>query len=267
MKLFPRLPLIDGKALADEYGLLDAVALERRPIPDLAFARYAPTGGTRVGIEELQQLRRDIESCALAAGYPTVSKGGFQRFDCEVAVLLANRELPVGEMIRAETWAWIACLLVPHIVRWRFGKVDKQTTASRFAGTLQRNAIGRLWLRSFVLDEGAEAKDRWELVRGVSEDAAVALLERPRVASDRRMARAIIRQWLRLKRGGTQELEQVQRSAMKALRVAALVREFVVLDDASLEVTIHNAFESVVDSMKSATTAVHLGVEHQQRDS
>jgi len=199
-----------------------------------------------VSLRELLGFRSQLDALAAGAGWPGESQTGRQQFDREVATWLGGLSLPPGEMLRAETWTWFTVHLVPHLVRWRFPGAAGATSIERFAGPIQRNLLGRLWLRGWVLDQGETSPERWSLARAMSEDAAVAILERTTLASDHRIARAIATRWLHAKTEGVREADGLLREAIKRVRVLAVVRNLSVLNDEALAFAIRTSFEEAL---------------------
>src|SRR6185503_18601647 len=85
--------------------------------------------------------------------------------------------------------------------------------------------------------------DRWALARSISEDGAVAVFERTVVASDHRLARAIVTLWGEYKARGCPEMESMLRRVMKRQRVLTVTMETMAMDDASLVDMVTNSFE------------------------
>jgi hypothetical protein len=243
MQLYPRLHLSNAGALASAFQGIEPTALRRCQPPPLSGQRFAPTGGHRVTDVELRGLRQGLDSIADAAGFPADTLAARQQFDRGAARLLGLADLPPGEMLRPETWAWIAVHLVPHLVQWRFGARDARTITERFAGSLQRNAIGRLWFRAWVFDRGPEHTNRFELIERLTEDACVAILERTTIASDHRLAKLLVHQWLRRKSEEQAGAEELLRETAKRIRVLAVVQELSVLDSNEVELAVGEALE------------------------
>lgn len=217
------------------------VQLRSAPLPNLDGAQFAPTGGSRIQVGALLALRSKLDEILDDVGFPESTLPARQRFDREVMVHLGELSWPPGEMLRAEVWAWIAVRLVPHAIAWRFMGRDGSVTMERFAGSIHRNALGRLWLRSWVLDDRGTA-DRWSLATALTEDAAVALLERASLAADHRLARAIVRCWIDLQRSGVPDLEGLLRGAMKRIRVMVAMLEPLAMSDDATNQLVHSAF-------------------------
>jgi hypothetical protein len=248
MRLYPRLHLSHASALASAFDGIDPAVLRAQCPPGVSGQRFAPTGGRRVADSELHSLRRALDGAADAAGFPSRTLTARQVFDRQVAKLLGEARLPPGEMLRAETWAWIAVHLVPHLVQWRFGGTDAITASERFAGSVQRNAIGRLWLRAWVFDRGLEHPGRFDLVDLLTEDASVAILERTTIASDHRLAQRLAEHWLKRREEARTNAEDLLREAAKRIRVLAVVQELAVLEDGEID----SAIDDILDDTAAA---------------
>lgn len=254
MRLYPRLHLAHAAAIASSFAGKEPIALRASPLPPLSGERFAPTGGRRVSEAELDQLRRDLDAVADAAGFPADTLLARQHFDRQVSRFLGAADLPPGEMLRAETWAWIAVHLVPHLVQWRFGGTDGTAAVERFAGPLQRNAIGRLWYRGWVFDAGPGHPRRFDLLDHLPEDATVAILERTTIASDHRLARVLAECWVRHRDEAPSQAEALLRQSAIRVRVAAVVLELAVLDDGHLG----EAIERVLSETASVLAAAQV---------
>lgn len=258
MQLFPRIPLLRARALLAALHDRSPEHLGRAPVPTLDGAQFASTGGNRVPLSSLLAIRSRIDEILDDVGFPASTLAARQRFDRDVMVHLGELSLPAGEMLRAEVWAWLTIRLVPHAVAWRFMGRDGSVSTERFAGSIHRNALGRLWLRSWVLDDPG-SPDRWSLATALTEDAAVALLERASLAADHRLARSIVRCWLEWQRSGTPELEALLRGAMKRIRVMVTMIEPLAMSDCSMNELVRSAFTREHRARTSARLAAHQG--------
>lgn len=230
---FPRLAAAKATRIIAAREGMSLSELEDLRLPDLETEQFAPTGPPRVSVEYLLSVRERLSLLAREAGYPQRLDLG--RFDSAAAVYLAELDLPVGQVIRSDTWAWMTVFLVPHLVQWRWGKANRCASLSRYSGILQRNALGRLWFRAYVMREPGEAP--WSTLQLVNEDAHVAILERTSISRDHRLARAIVAAWHERGRG-----EDALRDAMVRIRVELLLRDVSELSDASLRDLILSAF-------------------------
>lgn len=241
MSRLPRLPPAVAKAILvsrDGFGLTELSALQW---PDTAHERFAATGGPKVTVADVAGLREELDRLARNAGYPERTLAARQIFDRTVAVMLAALPFGEGEMLRAEVWSWICVNVAPHIVQWRFGATDRPATWQRSAGSLVRNAFGRLWLRGRVFDRGPGDPDRWGLVCRISEDASVAILERTAMAADRRLARALGEVWLSARGEGPAADEKLRQAAIR-VRIGSALLETAAFAPDELDHFIRSAF-------------------------
>lgn len=242
MRRFPRLSPARAKALLAERSGLDVARLRGLSPPAMDHEKFSATGLQRISRNDLAKLRDEVDVVAAEAGYPGPSQAARQKFDRDVAVRLASMDLPSGEMLRPDVWAWLAMHLFPHLVQWRFGKEDGAIAEERFLGIVQRNALGRLWLRGRVFDRGGQDSDqRWGLAKAISEDASVAILERTSLASDWRLARALGEAWLQAREDGLAADQMLRRVAIK-VRIKFAYSELGILTDEGLQMFIRDLF-------------------------
>ena len=252
IRRFPRIKASRVEHVLAGLEMIPLASLERRQPPDLGREQFAPTGPSKVSLSELSALRTALDAVAKDAGYPSFDDHARRRFDRGATRLLGEYGLPEDEMLRADTWAWIAIHLVPHLVRWRWQKDDGIVTSVRYCGIVQRNAIGRLWYRAYVLDQGSEHADRWALADAVTEDAAMNILERTTIASDRRLSRSIMRHCIRS--AGQPGMESRLREGLIRVRIEAVLRELAVLDDLQLDAVVDRALSAPSELDNQAST-------------
>jgi len=235
------LPLPRARALAEAFADRSVDELKAGSWPVDPAGLFAPTGGMPVDKDTIRRLRRELEAIATAAGYPNMGgQAGKSQFDSQVLRLLADFPIAVGEALRAEMWAWVAVVLVPHLVRWRWPVKDEKFRIERFAGPLVRNALGRLWYQGFILDRGKDHVDRWTFSDELTADQVVALLERPSLAASRKTAVAVGKHWAGVPQ--PRRKEELFRQAMKTLLVRAGVQSLDVLDAESIEKVVDECF-------------------------
>lgn len=156
MRLYPRLPHRVARQLAREVAALPLEELERRSALSHKAQWFTPTGGNRVAEAELTELRDRLRDLARWRGYPApLNRNARRYFDAELAVFLHTRlGVSPAEAAHGEIWAFMGCVLLPELVRWRFpGDEAGKRYLERFLGLARgiRNLYGRTWWRAEVL--------------------------------------------------------------------------------------------------------------------
>lgn len=213
--LLPRLDALSvDQCLQDIDRLIDHARLpltvDRLP----ATTGWGAIGGAQITLPELRGVRETVLEAARSCGFPERgSTADRARFDVVATAALSGCScLEGGEADRDDAWAFIATILLPDVVAWRF----TGRSAERFHGGV-RNTFQRLWMRCWALDRGPErGAERWQLVEQLTEDALVQLTERPSIGSDSRLARAIAEAWVAT-------AEQVGRARMEAVMRIAII--------------------------------------------
>ena len=209
---------------------------------------YAASGGHR-SPELAAEMGKEIRSISESSGFPdNSSQVARSRFDRSVAICLgSDTHIDTGEALRDDVWAYIATVVLPDVVAWRFPDIAPH----RYHGGV-RNALQRLWVRGKVLDLGGEPSRRWRLVNALSEDAAVQIFERASIAGNRRLATAVAEQWLQTATDiGRGRMEPVMRSATKLVRLRNEVVDLGSLDDGELEEFVGAAFRQAVEACET----------------
>lgn len=185
MILFPLLPHHISVELACLARSASVLSLADSAAPEHPACEYTPTGGARVTPTALNKLRGDLLELALAAGYPSpASQQRAAAFDSEAALVLWE-QMPIApaEAAKGAVWEFLSCVLLPDIVRWRFGGTGGATTPLERFLSGRRNVFQRLWWRAFLLaPRVAGTPHLRELLRALGEDELVQLMERPSLA-------------------------------------------------------------------------------------
>ena len=229
MNLFPRLPLSRARTLADELSRMPRSELRERSASSDDSEIFAPIGGQKVDRDAIARIQTVVRLKADAADSdrdaPEAAK---RRFDYEVAMLL-HEEMGISphEASQLGVWAFLACIVLPDVVRWRFpGEGDTPTRPERFLGGARglRNTFGRLWWRAYAFSD-PDHVDRWHLVRQLLEDQAVAILERPTIAGYPPLARAVLTRTLASGIGdrGISRQDAIRDLSKRLRRLAAVV--------------------------------------------
>jgi hypothetical protein len=240
--LFPRLDgLTVDQCLENLDQFIEAasrtITVERMP-PGTSFAA---SGGSQIEPASLAELRSLIVDAARQCGFP--DRGSVDdraRFDFLASVALAEFEqLKGGEADRDDVWAFIATILLPDVVAWRF----IARSPERFHGGV-RNTFQRLWMRMWALDGGEDAGTaRWALMEQLTEDALVQLTERPSLGANRALSRAIASAWIvTAERVGRSRMQDVMRSAIIDVRIRNEIQLLDVLAHEELEAQVRRFF-------------------------
>lgn len=215
--LFPRLDRLAVDQLVEALGHShrdERLARFANSVPETV--RYGAVGGLQVPNEVLQRMRSELRSIhEEIVGLNLDAQGSRARFDEQCAIYLSTlEELHSGEALRDDVWAYIASCLVPELTFWRFG-----LTADRFHGGV-RNTFQRLWMRGRAFDRGEGLPERWQLLRQLTEDAMVAITERPSIGGDTILALAVAEAWSRAATKYTRaRMESIMRKAIIGIRL------------------------------------------------
>ncbi len=141
------------------------------------------------------------------------------------------------EASHEEVWSYLTCCWLLDIAVWRFGS---EADERRYIGNVNRNTFRRMWWRAEIL--GPEI----DLTR-LGEDELVNIMERPTIAADRRLARAVAVEFLRrVETGGVPERMQLMREAMKRLLRLTPFVAFTALDAVEVDAIIAETFDTAV---------------------
>lgn len=253
--LLPRLSRLGVSRLMAElgtdYSFDDALAFVN---DHASLSSFAASGGVRehrVAEEIAATIRKTAEGC----GFPTLSgQTGRAKFDRDAAIALASfGSLASGEGLRDDVWAYLTTVLLPDVVRWRFESKSQE----RFSGGV-RNALQRLYMRASALDLGPEASvDRWRLLRALTEDAHVAIFERPLIGGNRVLAKAIAHGWAQAAASESKgNMEDIMRCAIKLLRLRYQIVDLGVLEDQELADTVASVFKDAAAQVAQVAEVV-----------
>jgi hypothetical protein len=181
--LYPRLP--QHVALSAAENLIRHSPVELSDVWGTTHeaVTFAPTGGNRITPKSLELLRAAVLALSQKYGYPTApSKNAARTFDVDCGILLhETMHLHPSEASHNEVWSFLACILLPDVVRWRF---DDSNDTMHYVGRergMRRHALGRLWWRAYLAHN-----PRWEkpygLLRLLNEDDFVQITERSSIA-------------------------------------------------------------------------------------
>jgi hypothetical protein len=206
---------------------------------------FAPSGGTRAAADIIVGIAKRLRSIAADCGFPSSDDADARgRFDRLAARALATiPELRSGESLRDDVWAFIATVLAPDLTAWRFPDPARE----RFGGGV-RNIFQRLWMRGRILDRGEEEPERWKLVESHSEDAMVQIFERPSIAGNERLARAIAEAWTdTAEKVGRSQMEDLMRRATRLIRLRNEIVDLSFLPEGDLVAEVESAFRMAAE--------------------
>ncbi len=247
--LLPRLTSLGVSNILEAAGSSPLTSAAAKSILNdgASMLSFAASGGNRS--EELaESVGGAIREIALQSGFPdNSSQVARSKFDHETAVYLASHpDLCTGESLRDDVWSYVATVVAPDIVSWRF----PDRAPHRFEGGV-RNAFQRLWSRGTVLDRGARHEDRWGLVRALSEDAAVQIFERASIGGNRPLAIALAEGWVRkAAKIGRGNMEQVMRRTTKLIRLRNEIVDLGGLSESELGVVVATCFDLAWESIE-----------------
>lgn len=237
VNLLPRVDVRTVKHLTDQY-LKDGVPNDFISIDSV---KYAPSGGSRIPEHALKSIRNNVLSVCVKYGYPnnfSISNRGYLESELAEVFSVAFSE-SAADALRNDCWAFVAAVLLPDVVSWRFSGIKRE----RFEGGV-RNAFQRIYMRSIALDRGPSHKDRWGLIRDLSEDALVQITERPSIGANPVIARNVAEGWLRaVKLHGTSSMESRMRRAIIRLRINNVLQLFPLLSSEEQVEIVDNVFK------------------------
>lgn len=252
MYLYPRLPTHIASLRAKNYCSNSVDDLRKQSQLKHPAASYAPTGGNRVNEELLGQIQRKVRVLASENGYPSrITLADRQLFDAECAILLYEKMgLTPSEAANLGVWAFMTCVLLPDIVRWRFPGNKGKTDSERFIGSRsgwRRNTFGRLWWRAYLLHLPQE-KLSYRLLYALNEDELVQITERPSLAGSPMLARQIAMSFLQITESSNSRRE-LMRDGVKRIRRLLPIISFDLLDGEMLRDIIDETFELSLKSL------------------
>jgi hypothetical protein len=254
-----------------EHSVASAAALEKSSDYQHDAAIYAPVGGSRVPKQVLVGIRESIAGIARSCGYPsTLNRKAAREFDARAAEALhRNMAISPHEASAATVWQFMACVMLPHVVRWRFPGRSAVTVPERFLGG-PRNTFQRLWWRAEILRDESVAAKPYHLLSRLNEDELVQLMERPMLAGDRMLTRRIASVFLEsadpaLSRDVLPESRRMvlMRDVQKRIMRLTSILDFAVLNDSELREVIEPAIH---DSLKFIRKAPEGSAETQAYD-
>lgn len=240
MRLYPRID--DSPALRDLAASLSCGGVEHCRQQRGHWhngAWFGPAGGDQIGPDQLKSLADALTQVAEDHGYPEPLRRETKAIDIDMSIALFKQmEITPVEATAGGIWNFLACVVVPDLVAWRWPGKEEQA-----AGMVQldrwlvgrrwyRHALGRLWWRACMFSDPA-AQDPWHLMRQLQEDEFIQLLERPHLAGHREAVLALVRSML----GAFKAHPNLNRGELMRIAAKRLLRLGAVIDLDALDQT------------------------------
>lgn len=247
--LYPRLPASTAAALYEqrrgefEDGLTTPLrnhgALEH---PDQTMAA---TGGAPVPVETLQVVQARFRALLDDCGWPAKrTEPGRQRFDAEGSrILHETMSIIPADAGAAGVWTFMSLVLLPEAAPWRWPTWNQQRFLEH-----PRNTFRSLYWRGFIL--GTEEGGRLQIL---GEDEITAIIERPSLSANPRVARAIYEPYLQIRDhlGGASPMFLMRDYAKRLRRITAFV-DLDGQDDAGLAALCSELLQDSLDAFEVA---------------
>ena len=185
MLVYPRLPNDRALELLEGLrglGLEDLRLRSQLSHPDLTFY----TAGATASEAKLREVRDSVQAVLNDLGFPRPARGrrgdaAASRFD-QILPGLLHRTMDIvpADAANEGVWSFLSLVLLPDAAAWRYPDMHPD----RMTGH-RRNVFRRLWWRAEVLGAGP-----LDPPARLGEDQLVAVMERPTIGGDRRLARS-----------------------------------------------------------------------------
>lgn len=209
IQYFPRIDEYSAIKITEELihkSVAEASVMAAVSHPD---AYYYPTASVQVSESTLREFRREVMKVAEELNFPnTLNPERARKLDQKLSGILFNKlDLIPAEAANPEVWNFLTLVVLPDISKWRFPNEKKILDYNRWLGE-DRNVLRKLWWREATLGN--------DLNRHLGEDEAVGIMERPLLAGQTNVARAMVKALLKVE----EEFPGTARS--KLLRVGAV---------------------------------------------
>ncbi|MFF5971750.1 DUF6339 family protein [Streptomyces sp. NPDC012769] len=248
--LYPRLLNQEAHRLFEEYRDLSISELTERVTYAHPSAVYVATGGDRVSVERLKELRRAVVELAERGGFPDASvRTRNAEFDLALAALLhGEMGMVPAEAASRDVWAFLALAVLPDVAYWRYPRPPKD----RVLGTdLTRHVFGRLWWRAQLV-HSSDTSDPYGALKILGEAAFDQIYaRRSALGGSPHMVRAILRVWNGLDLKGLNERETLRDFLKRLLRLAPFVL-FDGIEEVALDDELRAVAQESVDAQRPA---------------
>ena len=234
--LLPRLDREQTRNLLDEARGLTVEEIADRMPNNAVRTTSSALGGLEIAHDDLAALRAATVDLAGEHGYPSPGRE-LPRFDALCAREVHSRlGISPHEASEEDAWSHLTCCWLLDIAAWRWGGIGDSDR--RFRGDVNRNTFRRLWWRAEVLGPDIA-------LTSFGEDELFNIMERPTVASNRRLARALGGQFVsRVEQGGEEGRMFLMREACKWLVRLTPIIDFNSLDDVELNAVVGDVLDA-----------------------
>ncbi len=237
--LLPRLDREQTRELVDSArGETVAEIAARMPVRDVRTTS-SPLGGLELSGLDLAELRTAVVGLAAEYGYPDAGRD-LPLFDALCARIVHERlRVSPHEASEEDAWSHVTCCWLLDVAAWRWGGVGD--TDRRFRGDVNRNTFRRLWWRAEILGPDINLAE-------LGEDQLVGIMERPTIASNRRLARTLARACINRVRDGEDsgQMMLMREASKRIVRLTPLL-DFFSLDDAELDQIIEGVLNAAAN--------------------
>jgi hypothetical protein len=251
--LYPRLPIPIAEKIATERSSLSITDLVAVSDIQYSGATTAPVGGHKADSVDIKNLQKEIRTCAKKSGYPHIQKNdeNLRAFDYECSIMLYEKmNLHPSEASHIEMWAFISCVLVPDVVRWRFS--GEKTSLDRFIGSdrgLRRNTFGRLWWRAYLFVD-LLSQNPYILLKEMGEDDLVQVTERNSITSNKTFLVSFCKAYIKALQNHQVSSRLLIRETSKRLRRLFSFLAFDALDHTQVSVIVDDLFNNTAATLK-----------------
>lgn len=242
--LYPRLSPADAASIREAFEGLTVEELRARSDTSHQNQTFAAVGGRRVETGELEAIQKKVRNIAESFGYPgRGSRSALSEFDTVVSIFFGESlEMPSGEAYRPQIWAFISLVLLPDVVKWRFPGFG----VSRCTGG-RRDCFHRLWLRAWAFDLGEGRRNRWVLLKNLTEDSFVSIMERPSLAGNKDICQVLGVSWMKTAASvGRSKMEEINRRAIKRVRAKGTVIYLDALSYSELKAIVEECYQAAL---------------------
>ncbi|NIK58249.1 DUF6339 family protein [Kribbella shirazensis] len=248
--LYPRLLTEQAKPLHELYRTLAIRDLGGRSATSHESAIYAATGGDRVSVRRLEELRDGLRQLAAQFGFPgESSRDARGDFDLQLARYLhGTMKIIPAEAASGDVWAFLALVLLPDVAYWRY----PQPPGDRVLGTdITRHVLGRLWWRAQLVYSPEDA-DPYRALDVLGEAAFDQIYARRKaLGGSPLLVKAILRAWSDLELDGGKERDVLRDFLQRLLRLSPFV-VFEALPPEALDNELRSVAQESIEAIRAS---------------